>query len=642
MDFKIKNGIRVALYRRSAYIALLYRYMGAPTNISRASINFLCKHENIVDNSTTLPKNKDLNLHSKGATMRKWLFLFLFYFINTATGASPLPASDVFKLSLARIDPNSFTITWVIKPQHFIYSTRIQLNAHSDANLTLGALRLPAPVYKTDKLGRKYPIYRNKLILPISVLGQSPGETVLDLQYQGCSDAGFCYPPEKRAIKVTIDTQLALANLSIEKPHTPTVHNAIVDIFTNPNWFMIILSFYGLGLFLTFTPCVLPMIPVLSGIIVGSGKTPSTRRSFLISLSYVFGMSITYAIVGATIALAGSNLQIAMQSPWVISAFAAIFVILALSMFGYFDLKLPVSWQAYFAAKSRAHANGHYIGAAIMGALSTLILSPCVSPPLIGVLTYIANTGNILMGSSALFFLGLGMGTPLLLIGASAGKWLPKAGLWMNTIKAFFGVLLLAVAIFLLSRILPAIIVMTIWGALLIFTGLYSGAFTKAKSTFDKFCQGIGIIFVVYGLLILVGASAGGTNPLQPLAIFHSSATTSSNLQFKPVHTVAETLDAIKAAQGKPVILDFYADWCVSCQVMEATTFKDPQLIKKLQNFVILKADVTNNNADTTALMQYFKIIAPPTFLFFDKDGQALTSKTLVGEISAEKFLQSL
>lgn len=578
--------------------------------------------------------------------MKKWFIGSLVYFFALTIQATPLPAKDVFQFALKKIDPNTFSMNWQIKPGHFLYSDRITLKATSDANVQLGPLRLPTPETKTDKLNHSYPIYRNELSIPVSVLGNKPGETILQLGYQGCADDGFCYPPEKKRIKLTIDSQLGLSALSIENEEklTKTHENKITKLFDTHNWAMILVTFFGFGLLLSFTPCILPMVPVLSGIIIGHGKNITTKKAFFLSLSYVLSMSLTYALIGAVVAILGANLQISMQSPWAIGVLSLIFVLLALSMFGFYEFKLPHAWQSKITGPDSAHRGGHYLGAAIMGCLSTLILSPCVTAPLIGVLTYIAQTGNVLLGSVTLFVLSLGMGTPLLLIGMSAGKWLPRSGNWMNTVKAFFGIMLLAVAIYLLSRIIPASVTMSLWAILLIFSGIYAGALTHSITHEEKFHQGVGIILLVYGLLILIGVSLGATNPLQPLATSHATSSAQPINMPTASHpkTLAEIKQTIAEAKGKPVMLDFYADWCASCKVMEATTLKDAQVLEALNQFVVITIDVTDNTPQNKAIMAYFKIVAPPTYVFFDAEGAQLPALTLVGENNPHEFLEAL
>lgn len=581
--------------------------------------------------------------------MKKWLLLFLGCFFTIIGYANPLPSAHVFQVNATKIDPNTFAINFQVKPNYFLYSDRIKLTPQADNTIHLGSIRFPATTKKVDKQGHVYTVYRNHVSIPIAILGNKPGKTLLTLNYQGCSDDGFCYAPEQKSIQLTIDDKLALSQATIrpttQKPESTTPvattnNSGISEVFINHSWAMILLTFYGFGLLLAFTPCILPMVPVLSGIIIGHGKEITTRKAFFLSFSYVLSMSVTYAIVGAVVALLGANLQISMQSPWSIVLFSLIFVLLALSMFGFYEFKLPHSWQAKIGNTSRSQLGGHYLGAAVMGCLSTLILSPCVTAPLIGVLTYIAQTKNVLLGCVTLFILSLGMGTPLLLIGTSAGKLLPETGGWMNTLKAIFGVLFIAVAIELISRIAPPTLSMGLWASLLIFSGIYSGALTYSTSNREKFNQSLGLILLAYGFLILIGASKGATNPLQPLTTEKIISTNTANILHE--QGLSSLKQEIVAAHGKPVMLDFYADWCNACKVMDATTFKDPRVQQILSHFRVIKVDVTANTANDKAILNYFDVVAPPTFVFFNAQGQQLDELKLVGENSADEFLTTL
>ncbi len=576
--------------------------------------------------------------------MKKWLLFFFALIASSLSQATPLAAAEVFLLEVKPLDPNTFSLHWQIKPGYFLYRDRIKLTTPADSNAHIGEIRFPQAKQKTNSQGQKEWVYGRQLTLGIAVLGQSPGETLLTVHYQGCADEGFCYPPETQQLKLTIDEHLALTAVSLEAPLVsssplqPTTN--IEQILANQHWLVIISSFFGFGLLLSFTPCILPMVPVLSGIIVGQGATLSTRKAFLLSLSYVLSMSITYAIVGAIVALVGANLQIIMQSPWAISIFSILFVVLAFSMFGFFELRLPLAWQAKMAKTSLSFGGGHYLGAAAMGSLSTLILSPCITAPMIGVLSYIAHSGNIILGSLTLFFLSLGMGTPLLLIGSSAGKWLPKAGSWMTIVKAFFGFMLIAVAIYLMSRIIPAGLSMVLWGSLFVFAAIFSEVFKPTLTALDKCRQASGLVLFIYGVLIIIGGAMGNSNPFQPLTTREMTSYQSSPTP--ALKTLKQVKQAIENAKGKPVMLDFYADWCTSCKVMEHTTFSDPVVQKALANVVILKIDLSANSKQNQALLNYFKVVAPPTFIFFNREGKELVNARLVGELGPAAFLQQL
>lgn len=578
--------------------------------------------------------------------MNKWFLLILGCFFSVIGNTHPLPSKQIFQASVRIIDPNTFALNFEVKPNYFLYSDRIRLTPQPGSTTHLGTIRFPPTINKTDKQGHIFTVYRNQVSIPVAILGTKAEETSLTLNYQGCSDDGFCYAPEERFIQLTINDQLALSHIDIKETAqeskfvTVPAKNKLTRVFESKNWLMILLTFYGFGLLLSFTPCILPMVPVLSGIIVGHGKDLSTSKAFFLSLSYVLSMSVTYALVGATIALLGANLQISMQSPWSVGLFSLIFVLLALSMFGFYEFKLPHAWQAKIGNTTLSQRGGHYLGAAIMGSLSTLILSPCVTAPLIGVLTYIAQTKNVFLGSITLFVLSLGMGTPLLLIGTSAGKWLPETGSWMNTIKCLFGVLFIGVAILLISRILPAVFSMVLWASLFIFSGIYCGALTYSTSNREKFNQSVGLLLLAYGFLILFGASKGATNPIQPLTSTTSPLTSINKSQEQTLERINK---ALNAAQGKnPVMLDFYADWCNDCKIIEATTFRDPRIQKILEQFVVIKVDVTRNTANNKEILNYFNVVAPPTFVFFDAQGRLLDDLRLIGEHSTDKFLATL
>ena len=628
------------------------KQMGALTILSRAKLFIFC-YSIAFDNKMHIQSNTTLHDDRlREFKMKKWfigiVISFAFFTSTIFASSTPLPANEVFQIKTQLTDPNNFAIVWSIKKGYFLYTDRLQLACDGQGNITIGSLRFPQSQKKTDQLGQVISIYRDELSLQVPVLGQKPGEATLSIHYQGCSDEGFCYPPEDRQIHLAIDKQLALVEVELndipEKTNNqaaPPKPDHIESLFNSEYWYVVLLTFYGLGLLLAFTPCVLPMIPVLSGIIVGHGHI-STKKAFGLSCAYVLSMATTYAALGIVVAQLGKNLQIVMQSPAMIISFAGLFVILSLSMFGLYDLKLPVSWQAKLAQFNRAQSTGHYLSAALMGCLSSLVLSPCVTPPLVGALSYIAKSEDLILGAGALFALGLGMGTPLLLIGTSAGKFLPKAGHWMNAIKSFFGFLLLGMAIYLLDRIAPPSLIMALTGVLLIIAGIYADALTIGHTHREKLKQACGIVFLVYGLVLLIGASMGSTQFLQPLAgIFAKSASATESSSFV-VTTPEELEQRLAQSSKKPFILDFYADWCTSCKILEKTLWQNPDIKEALHDITLIKVDVTESSADQRALLKQYHVIAPPTFIFLNKEGQEIPRSRLVGEISAQELMHQI
>jgi thiol:disulfide interchange protein DsbD len=416
------------------------------------------------------------------------------------------------------------------------------------------------------------------------------------------------------------------------------------------SWLAMLGWFYLGGLALSLTPCVLPMVPILSSIIAGQGGTVSTARGFLLSLSYVLGMAATYTVAGALAALAGSQVQALFQKPWIIASFAGLFVVLSLGMFGLFELQMPTAVQTRLANLANKQRAGTFLGTAVIGALTALIVTTCVAPPLIGALTVISQTGDVARGSAALFALSIGMGSPLLLVGASAGQLLPRVGPWMNTVKAGFGVMMLGVAIWMLQRILPGAAALLLWSLLVFLTGVFLGALEPLPANpkpVRRLAKGIGVLACLYGALLLIGATLGGDDPLRPIPQGALAASgggavgaPARALEFRSIETVAALDSALAEARAahRPVMLDFTADWCVSCKEMEEYTFPDSGVISALKPFVLLRADVTANNSDDQALLKQFKSFGPPTIAFFDASGRQQESFKLVGFTPAEKF----
>jgi thiol:disulfide interchange protein DsbD len=590
-----------------------------------------------------------------------FFILFIFLSLGTVSHATPAPEAEVFKLTPKVTDPNTLLLTWQIKEGNFLYKKRFSFKT-SQAQ-TLGPVRLPSTdVIKKYSEDKTYQVYRNSVAIPLSLLNHSKGKFKIIVSHQGCADSGFCYPPTKDTVEVKVNQDLEMTSAKIvpnqssnqKKPSPLSTDNNSTPyqtLFEDHNIAYIIISFFGFGLLLAFTPCVLPMVPVLSSIIVGHQNKANPKTSLLLSISYVLGMSVTYALIGIIIALIGQNLQVLFQSPITISIFAIIFVLLALAMFDFYDLRLPQSLQSKIATKSREQNTGAYFGAAMMGALSILILSPCVTAPLVGALSYIAQTSNMAIGGTALFFLGLGMGTPLILIGTSAGQLLPKAGNWMNHIKHAFGVMLLIIAISLAERVFPAAITMLAWSALLIISAIFLGIFEKNLATNgQKFAKGIAILLFAYGLLILIGTSMGNSSPyfplksLSPTPSLNASSIATTTVKPSPMIVTnlndAQTIIQKARQQHQKVLIDFYADWCASCKEMDESIFSDPKVQAELMNLVWLKVDLTKRNTDSIDIEKNFKIVAPPTMIFLSNTGKEMAR--IIGETTKKQFLKTL
>lgn len=581
-----------------------------------------------------------------------------------------LPAEQAFQFLAEVKGPERLQLTWDIAPDTYLYADKVEIHLEDAPQTALGPFQLPAGKTKKDTIRPDgstgdVELFNDRIDLSVPLIRGStaPTEVTLVAQYQGCAEQGICYPPQTQRVRLSLPEALVAAALPVAEaagqvPATtsgpePLVseQDQIASILQGGNLWLIVAAFFGFGLLLAFTPCVFPMIPILSGIIAGQGPAITTRKAFTLSVVYVLAMALTYTVAGVLAGLFGANLQAAFQNPWILSLFALVFVALALSMFGFYDLQLPSSLQSKLAEMSNKQEGGTLIGVAIMGLLSALIVGPCVAPPLFGALIYISQTGDAVLGGVALFALSLGMGAPLIAIGTSAGKLLPRAGAWMDAVKAVFGVLLLAVAIVLVERILPAALTMLLWGLLLIASAVYLGALSQLPegvSGWRKLWKALGVFLLIYGALMLVGAAAGGKDTVQPLrglAIGGSGGGAVQHATFKRIKTVAdlERELATAAAAGKPAMLDFYADWCASCKEMERYTFSDPTVIAEMGRFVLLQADVTANDGTDQELMQgRFGIPGPPAILFFDTAGTELRNFRLVGFKPAAEFAQHL
>jgi thiol:disulfide interchange protein DsbD len=566
-----------------------------------------------------------------------------------------LPPEQAFEFFASVKDAHTLHVNWHIADGYYLYREKFQLELMNADGISLGSYDIPRGVPKQDEAFGQVETFHIELDFDVPLNRSNLSEQPLTLQakYQGCADRGVCYPPMSKKIDlllpVTLEPTAPQPTVKQSAGQPLSEQDQIAQSLHKDSLSATLLSFFGFGFLLSLTPCIFPMIPILSGIIVGHGNRITTFRAFLLSLSYVVASALTYTVFGILAALFGSNLQTTFQQPWIIALFSAIFVILSLSMFGFYHLEAPKSLQVKLHNSSERHRDGSLWGAAIMGALSSLIVGPCVAAPLAGALIYIGQTGDAVLGGSALFALGLGMGVPLLLLGASAGKLLPKAGDWLNTTKAGFGVIMLAVAVWMLSRILPGSVIMMLWALLLVLPAIYLRAMDplpENSSGWRKLWKGVGVIMLSYGLLLLIGFSLGNSNPLKPLQGLVSSATqvVKPETGFERVASIAALEARIKQAsdQHQPVLVDFYADWCISCKEMEAYTFADPRVKQELNGVVLLQVDVTKNSDDDQALLAKFKLIGPPAILFFESDLQEKTAFRVIGFQDAETFIKSL
>ena len=506
----------------------------------------------------------------------------------------------------------------------------------------------PAGKQKHDDNFGDVEVYYKSVAIRLPLSANQSGPITLKVTAQGCADAGVCYPPQEQKLSVTLPAPGSAPAAVPDAAGDESGH--IAGLLQNAGFWLAVSTFFGFGLLLALTPCVFPMIPILSGIIVGQGHHVSRSKSFLLSLAYVLGMAVTYAALGVAAGLTGTLLSAALQNPWVLGAFAAVFVVLSFSMFGFYELQLPSFLQSKLSEEASHLHGGHLAAVFAMGALSAVIVGPCVAAPLAGALLYIGQSGDAVLGGAALFAMALGMGVPLLLVGLSATTLLPRSGPWMEAVKKAFGVILLGTALWLVSPVLPAALVMAGWALLLIVPAVFMHALDPLPATakgWQRFWKGIGIVMLLAGAALVVGLAAGSRDPLQPLkGVVAANAAAGGGaeapaLPFVRVKSVADLEARVKAA-GKPVMLDFYAAWCVSCKEMERFTFADPKVRAKLAGFTLLQADVTANSEDDKALLQRFKLFGPPGIIFFDAAGQEIAGLRVVGFQEATPFLQVL
>ncbi|MFY4823046.1 protein-disulfide reductase DsbD [Aliarcobacter butzleri] len=561
------------------------------------------------------------------------LILFIYSF-SLELGNKVLEPEEAFKVKFIK-NEDSLNIKLELGKDIYLYHDKLQIN-----------ILKPQKIEITKELNISKPVNYQEFIVHFDDLNLTipydflkskvdSKEFEIELKFQGCSKAGLCYAPMSQKQILMFDENIENKNTNLENLNeTDTIANSLKE----KNLLLVLLTFFGFGLLLSLTPCVFPMIPILSSIIVGASKneTMTASRGFFLSLVYVLSMSIAYTIAGVIAGIFGANLQVALQNPYVLVIFALIFVALAFSMFGYFEIRLPQAIQNRVNKTTDGKEKQGILGIAIMGFLSALIVGPCVAPPLAGALVYIGQTGDAILGGLALFVMSLGMGVPLLLIGLGAGKFMPKPGGWMESITKIFGIVMLGVAIWLLDRVLDTSIIIYLWALLLLGSAIYLKIYQHILT------QLITVVIFILGVVLFVGAISGATNPLNPLEKFTSSKMTQvsdEKLIFKKVKNIQELELAIKNS-NKPVMLDFWASWCVSCKELEEITFQDEQVINKLQEFTLLKADVTENNDEDKALQKKFGVVGPPALIFWDKDKNEIQASRIIGYKNPKDFLE--
>ena len=566
-------------------------------------------------------------------------------------GSEFLPVDEAFKPIVIPVDGNAVDVTFRIATDYYLYKEKISVKALAD-NVQLGNLDLPQGKSKTDEFFGEQEVYYDEVFARLPIARATPEAMQLDLEvtFQGCAEAGLCYPPTTRTVSVELPEAKTVTELSGIRPMVSD-QDKKANIITNANIWTVVISFFGFGLLLALTPCVLPMIPILTSIIAGEGEDTSPMRGFVLAFSYVMGMAIVYTAAGVVAVAAGAQVQAAFNQPWVLSLFAGLFVVLAVAMFGGYDLQMPSGIQSKLAGISANQKSGTMIGAFIMGALSSLIVTACVAPALVAALAVMSQSGDYFRGGVALFAMAMGMGAPLLLVGAAQGKFLPKVGPWMMAVKGAFGFMLLGLAIWMLSRFLPGGLILGMWAVLAVMTGVFMGGLTSLTPESpapQKAGKGFGFLLIIYGLLMLLGALTGGSNPLKPLATVNlgggAAVVEDRHLKFQRIKTVEDLDRELEdaSAAGKTAMLDFYADWCVSCIEMEEYTFTDANVQATLSNTVPLQADVTANDDQDQELLQRFGVFGPPTIIFFGTDGQQRHGYEVVGYMKAENFNEHL
>ncbi|MDH3614555.1 MAG: protein-disulfide reductase DsbD [Gammaproteobacteria bacterium] len=638
------------IYREHFYISVPYRITGDKPE----SIELVIKSQGCWDGGLCYPPQawtEQVRLKQASAATPK-LDLGSVGNKTGAMGDFP-PPEEVFFPNLFAVDGNTVDVGIRVIPGYYVYKDKISVRSMS-AGAMAGQLDLPKGKIKVDEFFGESEVYYDEVIGRLTIARATPEAMDLELEvnYQGCAEGGLCYLPQSAVLTVGLPEATVVTDLSTVRPSADepvSEQGRLAKLITDANLGWVMITFVGLGLLLAFTPCVLPMIPILTSIIAGEGDDTSPMRGFTLAFSYVMGMALVYTGAGIVAAAAGAQLQATFNQPWVLIVFSGFFVLLAMAMFGGYDLQMPSGIQSRLATVSGNQKSGTTVGAFIMGALSSLIVTACVAPALIASLTVMAQTGDKLRGGAALFAMSMGMGAPLLVVGAAQGHLLPKAGGWMVAVKASFGFMLLGLAIWMLSRILPGSITLGLWAVLVFMIGVFMGGLTTLtpeSSIVQKLGKGFGFLAIIYGVLLLLGALTGGSNPMKPLASVNLGAGTmvveDRHIEFQRIKTVADLDRELAAASvaGKTAMLDFYADWCVSCIEMEEYTFTDAGVQAALSNTVLLQADVTKNDDEDKALLERFGVFGPPTIIFFGTDGQQRRGYEVVGYMKAKDFAE--
>jgi thioredoxin:protein disulfide reductase len=578
-----------------------------------------------------------------------------------------LEPAQAFKGEARVIDANTVALRIAVAPDYHLYRERMAIALEGGTNAaSLGKVEIPVGKTEFDETFQKdVEVLRGEVLVRVPVVlaaSASNADFRLNVSYQGCADKGLCYPPQMAVVNVGTKAGAvqsvawlgeeaaavaAAPNVTSAPAVAPVVtdSNSVQTALKSGNLLTIASVFLVAGLLLAFTPCVLPMVPILSSIIVGQGAPVSRLRGFSMALAYSLGMALVYTAFGVVAGLLGEGLAAALQNPWVLGAFALMLATLSLSMFGVFDLQMPSFIQNRLTVTSNMLPGGNFVGVFVMGGLSALIVGPCVAAPLAGALVFISQTKNVVIGGLALFSLAMGMSVPLLLVGVSAGSLLPRAGAWMVGVKTFFGVMLLAVALWIVSPVLPGAAVMLILGAGLLVGAVYLKLFDRLNENANgsqRLGKGVALMLAVLGTTQWVGALSGGDNLLQPLRHLARGgdgiATASTKASdFRRIKTTAELDTALNTA-GRPVVLDFYADWCVSCKEMEHLTFSDPEVKSRMSNALLLQADVTANTPEDKALLKRYGLFGPPGILFFNHQGQEHAQARVIGYVPPVKF----